>query len=73
MIFYAYEIALEKINKLSFKYINSILENWKKNGYMTVRDVKVAESSYKKSKNDGEVSEDNDFDVDKYKEFINNF
>lgn len=73
LIFYAYEIALEKINKLSFKYINSILENWKKNGYMTVRDVKVAESSFKKSKNGGEVSEDNDFDVDKYKEFINNF
>jgi len=73
LIHYAYEISLEKINKLSFKYINSILENWKKDGYMTIRDVKAAESSFKKGNKSGAPSEGDDFDVDKYKIFINNF
>ena len=73
LIYYAYEIALEKINKVSFKYINSILENWKNDGYMTVRDVKAAESSFKKGKKTGAPSDGEDFDVDKYKIFINNF
>lgn len=73
LIYYAYEISLERINKLSFKYINSILENWKKIGYTTVSDVKEAENAYKKAKRDDRNTSADDSDVDKYKIFINNF
>lgn len=73
LIHYAYEKTIEKIDKLSFEYINKILLTWKENGYTTVRNVKDAEIDYKqKKKSDSKTSED-DFDVDKYKIFINNF
>ena len=32
LICYAYEIMIERIDKVSFKYMNAILENWKEEG-----------------------------------------
>lgn len=74
LIHYAYEKTIEQIDKLSFEYINKILLSWRDNGYTTVKHVKEAESDYRKKKKPGAKSgSDDDFDVDKYKIFINNF
>lgn len=74
LIQYAYELTIERIDKISFKYINVILENWKNNGYTTVKHVKEAESDYRKKKKSGAKSgSDDDFDVDKYKSLFNIF
>lgn len=73
LIHYAYEKTVERIDKLSFEYINKILLSWRDSGYTTVQQVKDAESDYKKKKDSDNKSSYDDFDVDKYKIFINNF
>ena len=74
LIHYAYEKTIEQIDKLSFEYINKILLSWRDSGYTTVKQVRDAESDYKKrKKSDAKNSSDDDFDVDKYKIFVNNF
>ena len=75
LIHYAYEKTIEQIDKLSFEYINKILLSWRSSGYASVKDVKNAEDDYKKKKKaDAKTAAlDDDFDVDKYKIFINNF
>lgn len=74
LIHYAYEKTIEQIDKLSFEYINKILLSWRDSGYTTVKHVKDAESDYRKKKKSGlKGDSDDDFDVDKYKIFINNF
>lgn len=73
LIHYAYEKTIERIDKLSFEYINRILLSWRDSGFSTVQDVKSAEADYKKNKKSGSKDSGDDFDVDKYKIFINNF
>lgn len=73
LIHYAYEKTIERIDKLSFEYINRILLSWRDSGFSTVQDVKSAETDYKKNKKSGSKDSGDDFDVDKYKIFINNF
>lgn len=72
LIHHAYEITVENIDKLSFEYIDKILVSWKRSGLMTLDDVKAANVEYKKKRSASE-SESDDFDVDKYKIFVNNF
>ena len=50
LIHYAYEKTIERIDKLSFEYINRILLSWRDSGFSTVQDVKNAEADYKKNK-----------------------
>lgn len=71
MIHLAYEKTVEQINKVSFEYINKILESWKLSGYSSVSDVKNAEEEYKRKKSGSAVTSDG-FDPDKYKMLINN-
>lgn len=75
LIHFAYEKTIEKIDKLSFEYINKILLTWREYGYTTVKNVRDAEENYKKKKkpSTNNNSNDDDFDVEKYKVFINNF
>lgn len=73
LIHYAYEKTIEQIDKLSFEYINKILLSWRDSGYTSVKQIKDAESDYKKKKKSDAKSNNDDFDVDKYKIFINNF
>lgn len=74
LIHYAYEKTIEQINKLSFDYINKILLKWRENGYTTVKNVRDAENSYKKTKQTSVRSgESASSDVDKYKVVINKF
>lgn len=72
LIHYAYEKTIERIDKLSFEYINKILETWKSKGFITVQNVKDSEADFRRDKK-ASSSADDDFDVDKYKIFINNF
>ena len=73
LINYAYEITVEKINQLNFKYINTILESWAKSGYTTIQEIK--ENNYykigKKTNNNSVISTDPD--IEKYKVLINKF
>ncbi len=74
LIEYAYQKTIEQINKLSFDYINKILLTWQENGYTTVKNVRDAENSYKKTKKTPVRSgESTSSDVDKYKVVINKF
>ncbi len=73
LIHYAYEKTIERTNQLSFEYINAILLNWQNNGYTTIRHVQEAEENHKKKKSSSSQSGSDDFDVEKYKVFINNF
>lgn len=73
LIHYAYEKTIEKIDKLSFEYINKILITWRDSGYASVKDVKEAESDYRKRKSASASDDNDDFDVEKYKIFVNNF
>lgn len=47
MIIYAYEIMSENTGKLSFSYMDKVIEGWVKNGYKSVDDVKNAEKARK--------------------------
>ena len=72
LIRYAYEKTIEQINKLSFDYINKILLSWCDSGYMSVQQVREAESDYRSSKKKA-AKPASDPDVDKYKVVINKF
>lgn len=67
----AYERTIERIDKLSFEYINKILETWRENGYSSAEEVKTAESEYRKNKKSGEKSSSDGFDAQKYNILIN--
>ncbi len=67
----AYERTIERIDKLSFEYINKILETWRENGYSSADEVKSAESEYRKNKKSGENSSSDGFDAQKYNILIN--
>lgn len=73
LIHYAYEKTIEQIDKLSFEYINKILLSWRNSGYASVKDVKNAESNYKKKKKSTSKSDDDDFDIEEYKLLVNKF
>lgn len=72
LIRYAYEKTIEQINKLSFAYINKILLSWRDSGFTNVTQVKNAESDYQMKKSSS-FTQQNDFDVEKYKSLINKF
>lgn len=66
LIEYAYEKCIEQINKLSFPYINKILENWYSQGLITRSQVD-SESNLRSEK------KEYSFELDEYKELANNF
>lgn len=65
----AYEISVSKINQINFKYINTVLENWEKAGIKKVSDLDSSNEQNRIIESDTYFSND----VDKFKEFINNF
>jgi DnaD/phage-associated family protein len=74
LIHYAYEKTIEQINKLSFDYINKILLSWKDSGFRTAKDVKAAETDFrKKKKNSSSGNGGGDSDIEEYKSVINKF
>lgn len=73
LIHYAYEKTIEQINKLSFAYINKVLDSWKESGYSTVKAVKDAESAFRSKKEKQGGYSESDPELEKYKQFINKF
>lgn len=74
LIHYAYEKTIEQINKLSFDYINKILLSWRSSGFVTVSEVKNAESDFrKKKKSSSAKNEAADADMQEYESIINQF
>ncbi len=68
LITYAYELTIESIDKLNFKYINTILQKWSEAGITTVSQAKEIRQNYAKSKQmdangmtEREVAEMNDY------------
>ena len=53
MVALAYEYCILQINKLSFPYMNKIIERWKRDGIFT---VEAAEADNEKFKNKQNVS-----------------
>jgi DnaD/phage-associated family protein len=55
---YAYELTIENTEKLNFKYLNAILENWQKQGITTVEQAKaLSNSTAVKKKSTGKGNE----------------
>jgi DnaD/phage-associated family protein len=73
LIQYAYELTIEYTSRPAFNYADGILENWRKNGYTTVSQAREAKDNYGKKKSSENNSGSDNFDVDKYKIFVNNF
>ncbi len=71
LIQYAYEITIESIEKLNFKYINTILEKWNSQGITTPEQAKQARSA-SGSKTAKHTAQD-DVQLDEYLSVVNRF
>ena len=65
MIGLAYEKTIASIGKLSFPYLNKILQTWKEKGYQTLEDVQANEGGRKPAGRAGSASYDID-ELDRY-------
>ncbi|MBO4733415.1 MAG: DnaD domain protein [Clostridia bacterium] len=65
----AYDVCIDSKAKISFPYINKILEKWHKAGYKTVKDVK--EEKKTPSKKGGSSSDFAGFDLDAFEAKLN--
>ncbi len=52
LIEYAYELTIESIDKLNFKYINTILEKWAATNITTAEQARMSRQSYAKQQKD---------------------
>lgn len=69
----AYERTIESIDKLSFEYINGILQNWQEQGLTTKAAVAESENSFRQQKNASDSQSGVSSDIDKYNFIINKF
>lgn len=74
----AYELTIEQIEKLNFKYINRILENWASQGITTVEQVERLRTANAKptgtnKKRDTSISAKELEDLDEYLTTVNRF
>ncbi len=69
LIQYAYEITIESIDKLNFKYINTILESWASKGITTLEDAKQT----RKSGGGTAAGGQSDAEMDEYLSMVNRF
>lgn len=65
----AYDRTLDNTGKLSFPYMNKILENWENEGVKSVGDIERLDMPNKKSKTTRETS----YDIEDYEKFSINF
>lgn len=75
MIEEAYEKSLPKCeNKLSIDYINGIITNWHEEGISTLQAIQEDKQKSNSGKYDKKFkNKDNDFNIDMYKIFVNDF
>ncbi len=67
MLIFAYDICINKTARINFKYINTILESWHKEGYKKPADIKDSEEKTN-SKN-----KKTSYSIDDIKKKMNNF
>lgn len=68
----AYEKTIEKIDKLSFEYINKILQTWYEKGLMTKAQVIESENAFRQQKASDDASGAGT-DIEKYNIVMNKF
>lgn len=71
LISYAYEKTIESINKLSFPYINKILNGWYAKGLLTREQVDKDTQAF--SKNLGGAEKAHSYDLDKFERLALNY
>ena len=64
MIFYACEIMRENAEKPNIKYVNGILQNWKKAGIKTIDEAKTADEKHQSGKEKTKKNKKNQYDID---------
>jgi len=67
IIYQAYQITLEKIKKLEYTYMDTILTGWHKNGVKAVSDIDTVNKKHKDSQ---EAAMKPSFDLDEYDKLI---
>ncbi len=67
MLVASYDICINKTAKINFKYINTILESWHKEGYKKPADIKEKEQQSKNK------SKKTSYSIDDIKKKMNNF
>ncbi len=72
MIALAYEYCIIQINKLSFPYMNSIIERWFKNGITTVADAEKDKENFKNSKDGSVYTDKSNFDYERLDDMMKN-
>ena len=68
MILESYNRCIDSTAKLSFSYMNKVLENWYKKGIKTVEETKISDSKAK-SDNERKLS----FDIDELDKLVRSF
>ncbi len=71
LIKFAYELTLEKIEKLNFKYINTILEKWTSQGITTLEQAENSQKAFAASR--VETSSQASAEMDEYLSVVNRF
>ena len=70
----AYDITTGQIHKLSFQYMNKIISSWYEKGIKDLEEANKEDKTHKKKNTrKRKVHNDDDFDVDMYKIFINDY
>lgn len=72
LIRYAYELTIEKIEKLNFKYINTILEKWTAEGITTAEQAERSRNAFAASRNAASASQSS-AELDEYLSVVNRF
>lgn len=68
LILYAYEIMIERIDKVSFNYMNSILESWKQDGIKKPQDAMIAATKRRDNLSGSASKTNTSYDSEKVKE-----
>ena len=73
MVALAYEYCIIQINKLSFPYMNSIIERWHQKGIYTIPDAEKDKEEFKASNGESGLNvykEQTDFDYDSLEDIM---
>lgn len=74
MVEEAYDRTIKQINELSFPYINKILSSWHEKGFTDMKQIKEDDNLHRNNTSSQKYEKnDDDFNIDMYKIFINDF
>ena len=73
MLEIAYNKCMDNINKLNFKYINTILTDWASHSISTPTQVSDEDDKFKKKHRSGSHDQKNSYDLDEFERFAKDF